>query len=471
MAQISSQERDFFINDANPTPLFRDGISAILKVYSGDPKLVNIYKNYKDDGYKQAIEDYFKSTPASVLDKEKNYIDKALTKKTGKAIRNRIDELLPNDQVNPKKPRLTEPVNNRSLSISAESDGNTLDESEQFDARNLLPKKRPRVLYSWENVINRTDIRNDSQKDWILDKHNISADFRNFQLSTIREIEKNPFLSFKTDFHKILTDKAIVHHLYENNLESNMSKTSSSKSASGDPKHDSRIFKTIECITTGRYSENLNFKTNNDNEDTFVHDMLHDLLKEIFRDPNFELLWANSESTSSKSRRCINKENSRGKKPDFKLLTNTNDEILFGEVKPPKCKNSSLLVCQDLIKLANFQSGTLDELIKKYGNRIGMASFGVWICGAQIHIYKMDLEYDGLYRMYLVADVAIPTQKSQFIILVSLLEALYTIKDSVSNVLEIITSNTSPSQSRSDYCRLPPPEPVKITIVGKPIIS
>lgn len=47
----------------------------------------------------------------------------------------------------------------------------------------------------------------------------------------------------------------------------------------------------------------------------------------------------------------------------------------------------------------------------------------------------MDLEHDGLYRMYLVADVAIPTQKSQFISLVSLLEALYTVK--VSNYWRI----------------------------------
>jgi len=92
---------------------------------------------------------------------------------------------------------------------------------------------------------------------------------------------------------------------------------------------------------------------------------------------------ANSESLASKSRRNSNKENEnlKGKKPDFKLLVNTNDEILFGEVKPPKYKNSSLLVSQDLVKLANFQSGTLDELVKKYGNRIGMTSFGVWVYG------------------------------------------------------------------------------------------
>ncbi|PKK75425.1 hypothetical protein RhiirC2_863225 [Rhizophagus irregularis] len=80
------------------------------------------------------------------------------------------------------------------------------------------------------------------------------------------------------------------------------------------------------------------------------------------------------------------------------------------KVKLPKYKNSSLLACQNLIKLVNFQL--------------------VAFIGVQIHIYDVDLKYNRLYRMYLVADVAIPTQKFQFISLVSLLEALYTIKDS-----------------------------------------
>lgn len=47
--------------------------SVILKIYSDDSKLINIYKNYKDNGYKQAIKDYFKSTSASILDNEKVY--------------------------------------------------------------------------------------------------------------------------------------------------------------------------------------------------------------------------------------------------------------------------------------------------------------------------------------------------------------------------------------------------------------
>ncbi|CAI2192218.1 15238_t:CDS:2 [Funneliformis geosporum] len=155
------------------------------------------------------------------------------------------------------------------------------------------------------------------------------------------------------------TDKTIVSHLYKNSLESNMSKTSSSKSGSGDPKHDSRIFKTIECIhTTGRYSENLVYKF-------------------------FET----------------------------RALPQKADVVLVKKIREDR---DSILWGVDL-----------------------------WS-----------------------TDVAIPTQKSQFISLVSLLEALYTVKDSVSNVLKIITSNTSPSQSRSDYCRLPLQNLLKLQLLG-----
>ncbi|RGB26966.1 hypothetical protein C1646_674371 [Rhizophagus diaphanus] len=119
---------------------------------------------------------------------------------------------------------------------------------------------------------------------------------------------------------------------------------------------------------------------------------------------------ANTESPASKSRRNSNKENEnlKGKKPDFKLVMNVVDEILFGEVKPPKSKNSTLLLNKDLVKLANFQSGSLTD---KYGNRTGLASFGIWICGERIYIYDMDLNYDGIYKMTLVSNLIVPVRK------------------------------------------------------------
>jgi len=60
-------------------------------------------------------------------------------------------------------------------------------------------------------------------------------------------------------------------------------------------------------------------------------------------------------------------------------LTNTKDEILFGEAKPKD--SSSILINKDFVKLSDFQANALDELIKRYGNRIGLASFGIWVCG------------------------------------------------------------------------------------------
>ena len=60
-------------------------------------------------------------------------------------------------------------------------------------------------------------------------------------------------------------------------------------------------------------------------------------------------------------------------------MNDEKDEIIFGEVKPKD--SSSILVKKDLVKLANFQVDALNELIKKYGNKPGMISFGIWVCG------------------------------------------------------------------------------------------
>jgi hypothetical protein len=63
-----------------------------------------------------------------------------------------------------------------------------------------------------------------------------------------------------------------------------------------------------------------------------------------------------------------------------KIMINS-DEILFGEVKQPKYGNSSLLINRDFLKLVNFQTRTLVELIKKNGNGNGITTFGIWISG------------------------------------------------------------------------------------------
>ncbi|RHZ81453.1 hypothetical protein Glove_120g92 [Diversispora epigaea] len=211
------------------------------------------------------------------------------------------------------------------------------------------------------------------------------------------------------------------------------------------------------------------FCVNTKNEDTFVYEVLHNLLREIFRDSTFKLIWANSKSFVSKncrSNRSENKENHRSEKPDFKIITKKKEEILFGKVK--KKDSSSLLINKNLIKLSNFQSSALDELIKIYGNKIGLTSFEIWISGLRIQIYEMDLNYDGIYRMFLMSNVLTPTKRTQFLNIIPVLEALYKVKDRISEVFEIITSDTLSSLTRSSYVRIPTPPPklVKIFIIG-----
>ena len=51
----------------------------------------------------------------------------------------------------------------------------------------------------------------------------------------------------------------------------------------------------------------------------------------------------------------------------------TREQVVEG-VTAAVAVRSSLLVNKDLVKLSNFQAGALDELVKKYGNKIGLTS-------------------------------------------------------------------------------------------------
>lgn len=74
-------------------------------------------------------------------------------------------------------------------------------------------------------------------------------------------------------------------------------------------------------------------------------------------------------------------------------------------------------------------------------NRIGMIFFGIWVCGEHIRIYEMDLNYDGVYRMILVADVCVPIERERIVGLVPVLEALYNVKHHISELLTVIAYN------------------------------
>ncbi|CAG8599921.1 6549_t:CDS:10, partial [Acaulospora morrowiae] len=370
-------------------------------------------------------------------------------------------------------------------------------ESEYCDAR-----KRYKILCSWGDVIDKIDFRDTSKEDWIVERYNLSDEFRKFQQLTIRQIKENPYLCYKQNIKEILCLSNIMHiertkpsyltvtstiwnKIFQRQLPSSLPPVVSNVALEYTSMLNSfKLLSDIQDVWCANFSKVVELSiqekekfcqaqiifrnflllsskgVDTNNENTFVHETLHDLFKEIFHDSMFELIWVNGESSVSKNRRSSDKENSRGKKPDFKILTNTRDEIIFSEAKPKDL--SSILINKDFIKLSDFQVNALDELVKRYGNRIGLASFG-----ARIRIYEMDINYDGIYRMFLIANVLTPTEQAQFLNLISVLEALYNVKDRISEVLKVIASSTPPSPLRSTYCgmSIPLPKPVKVAII------
>ncbi|CAG8592814.1 5010_t:CDS:10 [Funneliformis caledonium] len=390
-----------------------------------------------------------------------------------------------------KEPRLME-SNESSILKSGNSKINQGDPSSKFNREERLKcydaRKRTKIIYSWGDVIDKIDFRNISKKDWIFENYNLSNEFRDFQKMTIQQVKENPYLCYK-DIQKILclSNIMLIERIKPTYLSCDLSswnticrrKTSSylSSTVNNVVLEYSLLLNSFtpleemedKCVTSvvhNQFDANIFYSfllgsINKDNEDTFVHNTLHNLISEIFRDPMLELVWANSESSASKSRRLNNKENVtvKGNKPDFKISTNTKDEILFGEVKPRD--SSSVLVKKYLVKLAEYQAGTLDELIKKYGNRIGMI--------LSVYGYVMDLNNDGIYRMILVADVCVPIEREKIVGLLPVLEAFYNVKHRISELLTVIASNSPPSSpSRSSYVRMPTPspKPVRVAIAG-----
>ncbi|CAG8442569.1 1957_t:CDS:10 [Funneliformis caledonium] len=302
------------------------------------------------------------------------------------------------------------------------------EEGEYYDAR-----KRHQILYSWKDAINKIDFRNTSKKD-------VNKIFQRQLPSSLPPVVNNMTLEYSSMLNSFTPLSNIQDVWY-----ANFSKVAELNDQDKDKFCQAQIIlRNFLLLSSSSKGVNTN------NEDTFVHEILHNLLKEIFRDSMFELIWQTARVLFQKiSVLAV-------------LAIRKTLEILFGEAKLKD--SSSLLINKDFVKLSNFQADALDELIKRYGNRIGLTSFSIWVCGARIRIYKMDINYDRIYRMFLTANVITPTEQAQFLSLISVLEALYNVKDCISETLKVIASNTPPSSpSRSTYCRMliSSPKPVK----------
>ncbi|RIA80433.1 hypothetical protein C1645_604393 [Glomus cerebriforme] len=88
---------------------------------------------------------------------------------------------------------------NHSLCSSSTDPSEEDIDHEYYDAR-----KRTKIIYSWEDAIDKIDFRNTSKKNWIFENYNLSNEFRDFQKMTIQQVKEKPYLCYKKDIQKIL---------------------------------------------------------------------------------------------------------------------------------------------------------------------------------------------------------------------------------------------------------------------------
>ncbi|CAG8724612.1 14865_t:CDS:10, partial [Dentiscutata erythropus] len=328
---------------------------------------------------------------------------------------------------------------------------------------------------------------------WVVDGHNISLDFRKFQLASINLLETNPTFLYVKDMDRIL--QAGICNMFRNKIrprllvpkmlpsvvhliiiEYNMLLNDKqlldtkwhenwAKWSTLSTDEDKSIFDCAQEVTKNFFTYLTSVSFDEDkklDEDTFVHRYCHRLLEEIFSKDDFTLIWANGESESSKERRILDGKN-HGRKPDFRILSKIDDvntEFLFGEIKPP---NNSTSINKSIVKLAEFTKGSLDLIIYSYGYVDGLETFGVLIHGSEIKIFSMDLAFDGLYRFNQLSKILLPTENANFLNIITVISTFYSLLERIRST--IVTMNSSqPSSSGHLYCRKSNSSPKKIRI-------
>jgi len=154
-----------------------------------------------------------------------------------------------------------------------------------------------------------------------------------------------------------------------------------------------------------------------ENEETVMHEYVHDTFKETFRDSNYEIIWANSQSLSSKEQRATYGR-SQGKKTDmtvFRIVEKgVREETCYVEAKSFSVTRKSKIGGYNLYKVAIFCQGGINNVISSRGNKRGTQTFGGHICEGYIYFCAMDLEYDGIYRFFQLAEVKLAQKLSEF---------------------------------------------------------
>ncbi|CAB5211477.1 unnamed protein product [Rhizophagus irregularis] len=342
-----------------------------------------------------------------------------------------------------------------------------------------------KTILSWQHAINRIYINDASTNDWVADGHNISLDFREFQLTSINLLETNQTFSYAKDIDRILCLSSIM---YCNEVKPEFVTCSEKVWNKIRPRPlvpkmlpsvvqliiiEYNMFLNDKQLLDIKWHENwVKWSTLSTDEDKSIFDCAQEvtknfftylILEEIFSKDDFSLIWANGESESSKERRILN-GNNHGRKPDFRVLSKIDDvnmEFLFGEIKPP---SNSTSINKGIVKLAEFTKGSLDLIINSYGYVDGLETYGVLIHGNEIKIFSMDLTFDGLYRYNQLSKILLPTENANFLNILTVISTFYSLLERIRSTIVTMNSSKPLSSSGHLYCRKSNSSPKKIRV-------
>ncbi|CAJ0883199.1 20596_t:CDS:10 [Entrophospora sp. SA101] len=173
-----------------------------------------------------------------------------------------------------------------------------------------------------------------SQKDWFIESYSVSDAFHKYQINNIDKLEGGEAFHFSSDVEAILS----LHHIMFIDMTrmkkplyldiderkwraSEINDIDELRSKFYDiwgKYRDKVIYLDNERSVARAFYERMHLypSLRQKNEDTVVHDYVHDTFKEIFRDSNYDISWANTESLTSRSH-CANYGCSQGRKPDI----------------------------------------------------------------------------------------------------------------------------------------------------------
>ncbi|KAF0421484.1 hypothetical protein F8M41_006776 [Gigaspora margarita] len=444
------------LTDYMNSELWTSPLSTAPDLYMSFYRSLTVVERNEDGGYPKYIVDYAKKLKTAVKSKKDFFIELA------EKIIDRIDrrELMKENNID-----ICEKQVQENYATSAR------EPSSDFAISLFGIEVSSKQILTWDHVVPKMEIKENSLKDWINEGHNFSEDFRQFQKSIIEKLKVNPVLSYVTDCESIIALSSIMI-LRKNQKPAYVSCTDNkwrmtfpritykfkmpapvqfivcsysthimrgelaefeelwrlnwSKVSLLDNQDDKRIFDSVQIIARN-FFYNLPYgkKKNQSDEDTYAHRTCHVILEEIFRVETMQLVWANGESSSSKNQYAGNSD-TNGLKPDFRLICKDENEseILFGEIKPPKVENHKSIANHALAKLATLMKSALDIGIHD-------ETYGVLINGNRIEFWRITLEYDGLYKLVSLVEMTFPAEAAEFLVIISVIERCYELRELV----------------------------------------